>query len=87
MNAANLKIELKKLRASAKKGGLADDGPDEQERPSTQTAEKAAVKKEEAKKPDPKAKPDVKAPPPKGKPVVDKQSEEIKEEEETIVAT
>jgi hypothetical protein len=37
LNAANLKIELKKLRASAKQGSLADDGPDEQDRPVTQT--------------------------------------------------
>lgn len=29
LNAANLKIELKKLRASAKKGGLTDDGQEE----------------------------------------------------------
>jgi hypothetical protein len=88
LNAANLKIELKKLRASAKKGGLTDDGPEEQDRPSTQTAEKTAVKKEEAKKVDPKAKPDAKAPPAKaGKPVVEAKQEESKDEEEIIVAT
>ena len=60
LNAANLRIELKKLRASAKEG-LEDDAPDHSDKPSSAAG---------AKKDDPKAK----APPakvdPKAKPVV-----------------
>lgn len=56
LNAANLRIELKKLRASAKEG-LADDAPDEK----PQSA--AGAKKEEAKAKAPPAKPDPKAKP------------------------
>lgn len=63
LNAANLKIELKKLRAAAKQSTADDDEDDEpaEKRPSTNTQEKAAPTKADPKKPDPKGKPDPKA--------------------------
>lgn len=88
LNAANLKIELKKLRSSAKQGGAADEAEDDEQAPAQ---DKQPVKKEEAKKPDPKAKPDSKAPaakpgaqkPAETKPVV----EQKEEEDDNVVAT
>lgn len=84
MNAANLRIELKKLRASAKEG-LEDDAPAGGDKP--QSA--AGGKKEDpkAKAPPAKADPKAKGGAAKGKEAAPAEEEKKDEEEDNIVAS
>ena len=82
LNAANLRIELKKLRASAKEG-LEDDAPADGA-PSDKPGSAAGGKKEDAKKaaakPDPKAKG-------KGKDAVVEEEKKPETDEDNIIAS
>ena len=83
LNAANLRIELKKLRASAKEG-LEDDAPAEGSAASDKPGSAVGGKKEDAKKaaakPDPKAKG-------KGKDAVVEEEKKPEDDEENIIAS